>query len=99
MLNMCILSVVMIFCVFGIYFFVKEIMRCFLKNTAVSRIIVEIHEEHISDIEGLIRSALSANPQSIVTIINKSDNNEVKTILQKLSKDTDRIHIETAPKK
>ena len=88
MLNICILSAVMIFCVLGIYFFVKEI----------TSLILEIHD-NVDEAENALRSVLSANPKSDVTVIDKSNNSEISAILGKLSKDNSRVHIKTAPEK
>lgn len=98
MLNICILSAVMIFCVLGIYFFVKEITSLILKSEVKSQVILEIHD-NADEAENALRSVLSANPKSNVTVIDKSNNSEISAILGKLSKDNSRVHIKTAPEK
>lgn len=98
MLNICILSAVMIFCVLGIYFLVKEITSLMLKNNVKSQVILEIHD-NTNEAENALRSALSANPNSDITVIDKSENSEIRAILNKLSEDNSRIHIQTAPEK
>ena len=95
MLNICILSAVMIFCVLGIYFLVKEITSLMLKNNVKSQ---EIHD-NTNEAENALRNALSANPNSDITVIDKSNNGEIKAILKKLSDDNSRLHIKTAPEK
>ena len=92
MLNICILSAVMIFCVLGIYFLIKEITLLMLKNDVKSQIILEIHD-NADEAENAIRSVLSANPESDITVIDKSGNGEISAILSKLSKDNSRVHI------
>lgn len=98
MLNICILSAVMIFCVLGIYFLVKEITSLMLKNNVKSQVILEIHD-NANEAENALRNALSANPNSDITVIDKSNNGEIKAILKKLSDDNSRLHIKTAPEK
>ncbi|MGN0108112.1 MAG: hypothetical protein ACI4A5_10515 [Hominilimicola sp.] len=92
MLNICILSVVMIFCVLGIYFLIKEITSFILKNDIKSQVILEIHDNS-NEAENALRSILSANPNSDITVIDKSNNSEINTILHKLSEDNSRVHI------
>lgn len=98
MVNMCLLSIIMIFCVFGIYFLTKEITSFILKNDVTSQVIIEIQQAN-NNVEEVIRSALNANPNSVVSIINNSNNEEIQQILYKLSCDNDRIDIKTAPEK
>ena len=92
MLNICILSVVMIFCVLGIYFLIKEITSFMLKNDIKSQIILEIHD-NTDEAENAIRSVLSANPESDITVIDKSGSGEISAIIHKLADDNCRIHI------
>jgi len=68
----------------GIYFFVKEITSALLKNRIKTKILLEVHNSDI-DIEGQIRSIISANPESDILISDKSENDEIGMILHKMS--------------
>lgn len=92
MLNMYLLSIIMIFCVFGIYFFIKEITSALLKSYTKTKIMMEICSD-ADDAERMVRAAAAANPRSEIFITDKSDDAEVTAILKKLSQDDCRIHI------
>lgn len=97
MLNMFLLTLLMILCVFGIYFLVKEITSVFLKCRAHSRVILEISDS-ADFAEDTIRSALSANPESEIVIVDKCENDEMRTIIEKFSDDNSRLHIKRPDK-
>lgn len=98
MLNMYLTTLILLLSVFGIYFLVKEITSLFLKNDTYSRIILEL-SDNANETETMLRSVMSANPSSEIIIIDKCKNPEIKTILEKFSSDSSRIHIKTAPEK
>ena len=77
MMDICFIALFTVFCTMGIYFFVKEITSALLKN-------------HIN-IEGQIRSIISANPESDILISDKSENDEIGMILHKMSADNSCI--------
>ncbi len=93
MLNMCLLSVIMLFCVLGIYFTVKEITSSLLKNRVHSRVYLEIHNCP-DEAEHILRAAMSANPDSDIIISDRSGNDEIHEILEKLSNDNCRVKIQ-----
>lgn len=84
MLNICFIAIFTVFCTMGIYFFVKEITSALLKNHIKTKILLEVHNSDI-DIEGQIRSIISANPESDIFINDKSENDEISFILRKMS--------------
>ena len=91
MLNMCLMSIIMILCVLGIYFTVKEIASLWIKNKVPTKITVEINDN--PDVtEASIRSIISANPSSDIFVIDKSNSEEIGTIISKLSQDNPQIH-------
>lgn len=98
MLNMCLISLIMIFCVLGIYFLAKEIVSLSSKNNVKSCVILELNDS-INETENILRSALAANPNSEIVIVDKSGSNEIEKILHKFSDDNSRVHIKTAPEK
>ena len=79
MTDICFIALFTVFCTMGIYFFVKEITSALLKNHIKTKILLEVHNSDI-DIEGQIRSIISANPVS-----DKSENDEIGMILHKMS--------------
>lgn len=98
MLNICLLSMIMIFSVLGIYFTAKEIMSSLIKNNVPTKITVEM-TDNPNIAEAAIRSILSANPSSDIFVYDKSGNEEIVTIINKLSDDNPRVHIKQAPAK
>ena len=99
MINIGLLSIITVLSVFGIYFLIKEITSFLLRNHIKSRVMLEIHDD-VNATEVTLRDVLFANPGSEIEIIDKSGNEEIKTILKKLSDDIGRIHItENAPEK
>lgn len=98
MLNICFITAVIMLCVIGIYSTVKEIVSIFTKNNTHSTIILEVYND-VNKAEQYVRKVLSANPESEIYILDKSQNIEIGKILNILSQENDRIHIETAPEK
>ncbi len=98
MLNICFITAVAVLCVIGIYSTVKEIVSIFSKNNTHSAVILEVYND-VNKAEQYVRSVLSANPESEIYILDKSQNSEIGKILNILSQENDRIHIETAPEK
>ncbi len=96
MLNMCLLSVITVLSVFGIYFLVKEAASFLLKNRINSRVVLEIHDD-VNSAEAAIRGALRANPESEIEIIDKSRNAEINEILALLARSVPRVHIKNVP--
>ncbi|MCD8180412.1 MAG: hypothetical protein LUF26_02890 [Firmicutes bacterium] len=96
MLNICLLTVIMVLCVLGIYFLSREIIAAVLKNNTRSCVVIEVLGG-ASGVEDTIRTALSANPESEIIVMNKSGDDEVSGILAKLSADSSRVHIKEAP--
>ncbi len=90
MLDICFISLFTVFCTMGIYFFVKEVTSALLKNHIKTKILLEVHNSDI-DIEGQIRSIISANPESDILISDKSENDEISMILHKMSADNSCI--------
>ena len=88
MTDICFIALFTVFCTMGIYFFVKEITSILLKNHI--KILLEVHNSDI-DIEGQIRSIISANPESDILISDKSENDEIGMILHKMSADNSCI--------
>ena len=70
MTDICFIALFTVFCTMGIYFFVKEITSALLKNHIKTKILLEVHNSDI-DIEGQIRSIISANPESDILISDK----------------------------
>ena len=77
MTDICFIALFTVLCTMGIYFFVKEITSALLKNHIKTKILLEVHNSDI-DIEGQIRSIISANP-------------EIGMILHKMSADNSCI--------
>ncbi|MCC8161236.1 MAG: hypothetical protein LIO53_08055 [Oscillospiraceae bacterium] len=98
MLNICLLTVIMVLCVLGIYFLSREIIAAILKNNTRSCVVIEVLGG-ASGVEDTIRTALNANPESEIIIMNKSCDNEVSGILAKMATDSSRIHIKEVPEK
>lgn len=98
MLNVYLISLIMLLAVLGVYFLIKEITALIIKNHCDSCVILKIYDDADSA-ENMIRSALSANPESDIIVINKSKSSEVSHILSKFEKDYGRVHIKTAPEK
>ncbi len=96
MLNMCLLSVITVLSVFGIYFLVKEITSFLLRKHVKSRVMLEIHDD-VNSAEVTLRDTLRANPESEIEVIDKSRNAEINKILTTLARDTRRIHIKNVP--
>ncbi len=96
MLNIFLISVIMLFCVIGIYFTVKEITSIFIKNHTPSKVIVEI-DNNPEITEATLRNVLAANPASDIIVLDESDNSEIADILSKISADNSRVHIKNAP--
>ncbi len=96
MLNMCLLLIIMLFCTLGIYFTVKEITAIFLKNEVQSRLVMVVKNGG-DNLEYILRSTLRANPQSDITVINKSNSTEIASILEKFAADNPRVRIRKAP--
>ena len=88
MTDICFIALFTVFCTMGIYFFVKEITSILLKNHIKTKILLEVHN---SDIDGQIRSIISANPESDILISDKSENDEIGMILHKMSADNSCI--------
>ena len=78
MMDICFIALFTVFCTMGIYFFIK------------TKILLEVHNSDI-DIEGQIRSIISANPESDILISDKSENDEIGMILHKMSADNSCI--------
>ena len=89
MTDICFIALFTVFCTMGIYFFVKEITSILLKNHIKTKILLEVHNSDI-DIEGQIRSIISANPESDILISDRSEN-EIGMILHKMSADNSCI--------
>ena len=68
----------------------KRITSALLKNHIKTKILLEVHNSDI-DIEGQIRSIISANPESDILISDKSENDEIGMILHKMSADNSCI--------
>lgn len=98
MLNICFLSIIMIFSVIGIYFLIREILTVIFRNNVQSCVVLEVKDK-TNELEYTLRSVLTANPNSEVVILNKCKNEEINKILNKFSDDNSRIHIKTAPEK
>lgn len=98
MLNVCFITVISVLCVIGIYSTIKEIVSVFTKSNTHSTIILEVYND-VNKAEQYVRSALSANPESEIYILDKSHNSEIRKILNILYQENNRIHIETAPEK
>ena len=77
MTDICFIALFTVLCTMGIYFFVKEITSALLKNHIKTKILLEVHNSDI-DIEGQIRSIISAN-------------DEIGMILHKMSADNSCI--------
>lgn len=92
MFNIFLISVVMIFFTVGVYFFTKTVTSAFLKNEYESLVVIKTADNH-DKIENVVRSAAFANPNSEILVISRSCDAETQTILEKLSQDSDRIHI------
>ncbi len=92
MLNICLLSIITVLCVAGIYFIIKEIMNFLLRRHVGSRVTLEIYNDADSA-EYILRNALRANPTSEIDIVDKSGNKEIGEIIRKLATDNRRIHI------
>ena len=90
MTDICFIALFTVFFTMGIYFFVKEITSALLKNHIKTKILLEVHNSDI-DIEGQIRSIISANPESDILISDKSENDEIGMILHKMSADNSCI--------
>ena len=60
------------------------------ENHIKTKILLEVHNSDI-DIEGQIRSIISANPESDILISDKSENDEIGMILHKMSADNSCI--------
>lgn len=93
MLNMCLLTIVMGFCVIGIYFTVKEITSLFLKNYAKSCVVIDVTDCCV-DIENQARLALLSNPKSSIVLVDRCNDEEIKSILYRLCEECERIHIQ-----
>lgn len=93
MLNMCLLTIVMGFCVIGIYFTVKEITSLFLKNYAKSCVVIDV-TDGCADIENQARLALLSNPKSSIVLVDRCNDEEIKSILYRLCEECERIHIQ-----
>lgn len=74
----------------GIYFFVKKLHQGTFEKPIKTKILLEVHNSDI-DIEGQIRSIISANPESDILISDKSENDEIGMILHKMSADNSCI--------
>ena len=90
MMDICFIGLFTVFCTMGIYFFVKVITSALLKNHIKTKILLEVHNSDIN-IEGQIRSIISANPESDILISDKSENDEIGMILHKMSADNSCI--------
>lgn len=60
------------------------------ENHIKTKILLEVHNSDIN-IEGQIRSIISANPESDILISDKSENDEIGMILHKMSADNSCI--------
>ena len=90
MTDICFIALFTVLCTMGIYFFVKEITSALLKNHIKTKILLELRNSDI-DIEGQIRSIISANPESDILVSDKSENDEIGMILHKMSADNSCI--------
>lgn len=97
MLNMLLLTVVMILCVLGIYFCVREITGALIKNSIDTKVVIKINND-LADTEDAIRTVMRANPNSEILVIDKSASTDVAEILEKLSADCGRIRVKTSKK-
>lgn len=92
MLNVFLLSIVMIFFTIGVYFFTKTVTSSFLKNEYESLVVIKT-AENPNKIEGIVRNAAFANPNSEIVVLCNCQNSEANDILNKLSQKNSRIHI------
>ena len=92
MLNVLLLSVIMIFFTIGVYFFTKTVTSSFLKNEYESLVVIKTAESP-NKIEGIVRNAAFANPNSEILVLCKCQNSETQYILDKISQKNNRIHI------
>lgn len=97
MLNIYVLLPVVTLCVIGVYFSIKEIAAAILRNEIESSIVLEI-KENADGVENTVRTAISANPESDIVIIDKSGSKEISAILKHLSDDYECVHIKTPEK-
>ncbi len=86
MLNTYILTAIMLFCVIGIYFTLREIISIFSKSNAKYSIIIEVTDND-RDIEGIVRGTAAVNPRGEIMLVPRCSDNEINEIIYRLAEE------------
>lgn len=88
-----VVSVLSVFAVYGVMALIREICTQLLANAGeYDRIIIYV-KSNSERVEGVVRSLMIKNPTAEIVIVPKENGDEVREIIDRLSRDYGRIHI------